>query len=94
MRANMQNELNTIKTALEANGAIVTANDTDEGVFDVVVSLGNGWAGDYEGGYWGDCSITDDALELHFMFGDIYDEEEIACSEGMVHLTYLSLIHI
>ena len=84
----MQNELNTIKTALEANGAIVTANDTDEGVFDVVVSLGNGWAGDYEGGYWGDCSITDDALELHFMFGDIYDEEEIACSEGMVHLTY------
>ena len=85
----MFREIDAIKTALEANGAIVTANDTDENVFDVVVSLGEGWAGDYKGGYWGDCAITDNTLALHFMFGDIYGEgEELTCSEGMVHLTY------
>ena len=85
----MQKELNTIKTALEAAGCTVTAHDTDENVYSVVVSLGNGWAGDYKGGYWGDCAITDDALEMHFNFGDVYgDGEEIACGEGFVHLTY------
>ena len=85
----MQKELNTIKTALEAAGCTVTAHDTDENVYAVVVSLGNGWAGDYKGGYWGDCAITDDALEMHFNFGDVYgDGEEIACGEGFVHLTY------
>ena len=85
----MQKELNTIKTALEAAGCTVTAHDTDDNVYAVVVSLGNGWAGDYKGGYWGDCAITDDALEMHFNFGDVYgDGEEIACGEGFVHLTY------
>ena len=85
----MQKELNTIKTALEAAGCTVTAHDTDENVYSVVVGGGNGWAGDYAGGYWGDCAITDDALEMHFNFGDVYgDGEEIACGEGFVHLTY------
>lgn len=85
----MQKELNTIKTALEAAGCTVTAHDTDDNVYAVVVSLGRGWAGDYAGGYWGDCAITDDALEMHFNFGDVYgDGEEIACGEGFVHLTY------
>ena len=85
----MQKELNTIKTALEAAGCTVAAHDTDENVYAVVVSLGNGWAGDYAGGYWGDCAITDDALEMHFNFGDVYgDGEEIACGEGFVHLKY------
>ena len=85
----MQNELNTIKTALEAAGCTVTAHDTDENVYAVVVSLGNGWAGDYAGGYWGDCAITDDTLELNFLVGDIWGEQdEITCGEGFVHLTY------
>ena len=85
----MQKQLNEIKTVLEAAGCTVTAHDTDENVYAVVVNLGNGWAGDYEGGYWGDCAITDDTLEMHFNFGDVYgDGEEIACGEGFVHLTY------
>ena len=85
----MQKELNTIKTALEAAGCTVTAHSTDENVYAVVVSLGNGWAGEYKGGYWGDCAITDDELELHFNFGDVWGEgEEITCGEGFVHLTY------
>ena len=85
----MQKELNTIKTALEAAGCTVTAHDTDENVYAVVVSLGNGWAGDYAGGYWGDCAITDDTLELNFLVGDIWGEQdEITCGEGFVHLTY------
>ena len=87
MRANMQKQLNTIKTALEANGCTVTAGD-DTNVYNVVVNLGVGWAGDYAGGYWGDCAITDDTLELNFTFGDIYEEGEIACGEGFVHLKY------
>ena len=83
----MQKELNTVIETLTANGCTVTASD-DTNVYDVVVNLGNGFAGDYKGGYWGDCAITDDTLELNFMFGDIYGENEIACGEGFVHLTY------
>ena len=83
----MQNELNTIKTALEGAGCTVTAS-LEDNVLDVVVSLGNGWAGDYDGGYWGDCSIENDKLQLCFTVGDIYDEQEIACGEGFVHLKY------
>jgi hypothetical protein len=83
----MQKQLNEIKRTLETNGCTVTAS-LDDGMYAVVVNLGNGWAGDYDGGYWGDCSIENDKLELCFTFGDIYEEEEIACSEGFVHLKY------
>ena len=84
----MQKQLKTIKTALEANGCSVTAYEHEANMYEVVVNLGRGWAGDYAGGYWGDCAIENDTLTLEFMFGDIYDEGEIACSEGMVHLKY------
>ena len=83
----MQKELNPVIETLTANGCTVTASD-DTNVYDVVVNLGNGFAGDYKGGYWGDCAITDDTLELNFLVGDIYGEQEIACGEGFVHLNY------
>ena len=86
MRANMQKELNTVIETLTANGC--TVEETDTNMYNVTVQLGNGFAGDYEGGYWGDCAITDDTLELNFLVGDIYGENEIACGEGFVHLTY------
>ena len=84
----MQKQLKTIKTALEANGCTVTAYEHEANMYEVVVNLGNGWAGDYKGGYWGDCAIENDTLTLEFMFGDIYGENELACGEGMVHLKY------
>ena len=82
----MQKELATVIETLTANGC--TVEETDTNMYNVTVQLGNGFAGDYEGGYWGDCAITDDTLELNFLVGDIYGENEIACGEGFVHLTY------
>ena len=82
----MQKELATVIETLTANGC--TVEETDTNMYNVTVQLGNGWAGDYKGGYWGDCAITDDTLALNFLVGDIYDEQEIACGEGFVHLTY------
>ena len=82
----MQKELNTVIETLTANGC--TVEETDTNMYNVTVQLGNGWAGDYAGGYWGDCAITDDTLALNFLVGDIYGENEISCGEGFVHLTY------
>ena len=89
MRANMQNfetKLTTVINALVYAGC--TVKETDTNLYNVTVQLGDGWAGDYEGGYWGDCAITDDTLELNFLVGDVYGEEEITCGEGFVHLNY------
>ena len=83
----MQKELNTIKTALEAAGC--TVEETDTNMYNVTVQLGNGWAGDYKGGYWGDCAITDDKLSVEFLLGDIYEEGEIATGEGYVYVNYV-----
>ena len=59
-----------------------------ENFYSVSINLGTGFAGNYKGGYWGDCAITDDTLALNFLVGDIWGENEISCSEGFVHLTY------
>ena len=83
----MQKELNTVIETLTANGC--TVEETDTNMYNVTVQLGNGCAGDYAGGYWGDCAITDDTLALNFLVGDIWGEnDEITCGEGFVHLTY------
>ena len=83
-------KLATIKAALTAlEGVTVTEHSTDENVLFVRVNLGNGFAGDYKGGYWGDCAITNDTLALNFLVGDIWGEgDEITCGEGFVHLNY------
>ena len=56
--------------------------------YSVTVNLGTGWAGSYEGGFWGDCAITDDELELHFTYGNIYDDDDVDFGEGVVQLSY------
>ena len=56
--------------------------------YSVAINLGTGFAGLYEGGYWGDCTITNDELKLHFTYGDIYDEGEENFGEGIVELEY------
>ena len=94
MRANMQNYRFKLLNELQAKlGDAVTITDEYEekhrmNFYAVDINLGTGWASSYEGGYWGDCEIENDELYLHFTYGNIYDDEEVAFGEGMVHLKY------
>lgn len=83
---NFETKLAKVITTLKANGCTVEEQDTN--LYNVTVQLGDGFAGDYKGGYWGDCAITNDTLALDFLVGDVYGEEEITCGEGFVHLNY------
>ena len=84
----MQNTRYTLLNKLQAKlGDAVTI--TDEGDFYAVsINLGTGFAGNYKGGYWGDCEIENDELYLNFIYGNIYDAEEIDFGEGTVQLKY------
>ena len=53
------------------------------------MALGDGFAGDYEGGYWGDCAITNDKLEFEFLVGDVWGEDDITVGEGLVYVDYV-----
>ena len=94
MRANLQNYRFKLLNELQAKlGDAVTITDEYEekhrmNFYAVDINLGTGWASSYEGGYWGDCEIENDELNLHFTYGNIYDDEEVAFGEGMVHLKY------
>ena len=59
-----------------------------ENFYSVSINLGTGFAGNYKGGYWGDCNIKNDELKLAFVYGDIYDEGEECFGEGTVQLEY------
>jgi len=77
-----------IKT-LKANcDRIVDISDEGNNASMITISLGNDWAGHYEGGYWGDCSIDDDELQITFSVGDIYEDGDFHIGEGIVRLTY------
>ena len=83
----MQNELAKILERLEDAGCTVEEQDTN--LYNVTLQLGDGFAGEYKGGYWGDCAITNDTLKLNFLVGDVWGEgDEITCGEGFVHLNY------
>ena len=84
----MQNTRYTLLNKLQTKlGDAVTI--TDEGEFYAVsINLGTGFAGNYKGGYWGDCAITNDELKLEFVYGDIYGEYDENFGEGTVHLDY------
>ena len=85
MRANMFTLLNKLQEKL---GTAVTIEKQDANFYSVVINLGTGWACSYEGGYWGDCEIENYELNLHFTYGNIYDDEEVAFGEGSVQLKY------
>ena len=71
----------------EKLGTAITIEDEVD-FYSVAINLGTGFAGDYKGGYWGDCAITNDELKLHFIYGDIYEEGEENFGEGVVELEY------
>ena len=77
----------------EKLGTAITIEDEFDEIgrmnfYSVAINLGTGFAGLYEGGYWGDCTITNDELKLHFTYGDIYEEGEENFGEGIVELEY------
>lgn len=83
---------NTLLTEL-AQCEHVTIGEWDECMegYAITVDLGTGWAGDYKGGYWGDVSITDDALQFTTTVmesWDDYDEMDYVHGEGIVRLHY------
>ena len=90
----MQNYRFKLLNELQAKlGDAVTITDEYEekhrmNFYAVDINLGTGWASSYEGGYWGDCEIENDELYLHFTYGNIYDDEEVAFGEGSVQLKY------
>tara|TARA_B100000963_G_scaffold31883_1_gene23744 strand:- start:4605 stop:5012 length:408 start_codon:yes stop_codon:yes gene_type:complete len=69
-------------------GDAITIENEGDRMYSVEINLGTGFAGDYKGGYWGDCAITNDELYLHFLYGDIYEEGDEDFGEGMVGLEY------
>ena len=71
-----------------AKNKAVTVTALDDDTHEVVVELGKGFAGEYAGGYWGDCAIVDDTLDLCFVYGDLYEDGDIHFGEGVVELTY------
>ena len=82
--------LNKLKAKL---GDAITIEDEfneigRQNFYSVSINLGTGFAGNYEGGYWGDCAITNDELPLDFVYGNLYDDEEVDFGEGMVQLKY------
>jgi len=84
----MQNTRYTLLNKLQAKlGDAVTITDETD-FYAVSINLGTGWASSYEGGYWGDCEIENDELYLNFIYGNIYDAEEVDFGEGTVQLKY------
>ena len=69
-------------------GDAITIENEGDRMYSVEINLGTGFAGDYKGGYWGDCTITNDELKLHFLYGDIYEEGDEDFGEGVVDLAY------
>lgn len=80
-------KLANLLETLTANGCELEERDTN--LYNVTVALGDGFAGDYEGGYWGDCAITNDKLEFEFLVGDVWGEDDITVGEGLVYVDYV-----
>lgn len=66
----------------------ITMEDLGDRTYSVEIDLGTGWAGSYEGGYWGDCEIENDELKLHFLYGDIFGDGDDDFGDGIVRLKY------
>jgi len=88
VKQQLQNFLNTLHKNCDSIVDETTTIDDKWCESQITISLGDGWAGSYAGGYWGDCEITDDELQITFSVGDIYNDGEFNIGEGIVNLTY------
>lgn len=68
----------------------VKIEEADTDLYSISIPLGDGFAGEYAGGLWGDVAITNDSLVLHTTYGDLYEEGEYCFGEGAVMLDYVA----
>jgi hypothetical protein len=68
----------------------VTVEEVDTALYSISIPLGDGFAGEYAGGLWGDVAITNDSLVLNTVYGDVYEDGECFFGEGTVELDYVA----
>ena len=85
--------MHTLVKQLQALKHVTVTTDTedDREIYYISVNLGDGFAGNYEAGFWGDCAVTNDELtfETAIDCSDEYGDNEISIWEGTVHLDYV-----
>ena len=75
-----------VKAGLVFDG--VAVEQLDEDLWNLQFPLGVIPAGTYDGGYWGDATISETDATLTLTVGDLYDEGEFVVGEGTVVLNY------
>ena len=73
----------------------VTVEEVDTALYSISIPLGDGFAGEYAGGLWGDVAITNDSLVLNTTYGDVFGEGPDSefgeiFGEGTVELDYVA----
>jgi len=75
-----------VKAGLVFDG--VAVEQLDDNLWNLQFPLGTIPAGTYDGGYWGDATISETDATLTLTIGDLYDEGEFVIGEGTVVLNY------
>lgn len=75
-----------VKAGLVFDG--VAVEQLDYNLWNLQFPLGTIPAGTYDGGYWGDATISETDATLTLTVGDLYDEGEFVIGEGTVVLNY------
>ena len=75
-----------VKAGLVFDG--VAVEQLEDNLWNLQFPLGTIPAGTYEGGYWGDATISETDATLTLTVGDLYDEGEFVVGEGTVVLNY------
>lgn len=75
-----------VKAGLVFDG--VAVEQLEDNLWNLQFPLGTIPAGTYEGGYWGDATISETDATLTLTVGDLYDEGEFVIGEGTVVLNY------
>ena len=75
-----------VKAGLVFDG--VAVEQLEDNLWNLLFPLGVIPAGTYEGGYWGDATISETDATLTLTVGDLYDEGEFEVGEGTVTLNY------
>jgi hypothetical protein len=73
----------------------VTVEEVDTALYSISIPLGDGFAGEYAGGLWGDVAITNDSLVFNTTYGDVFGEGPDSefgetFGEGTVLLDYVA----
>ena len=75
-----------VKAGLVFDG--VAVEQLEDNLWNLQFPLGTIPAGTYDGGYWGDATISETDATLTLTVGDLYDEGEFVIGEGTVVLNY------